>query len=155
MLFVDPGRNHGGLGRIRTEAPGLNQYLERVKRTIGIAELPQERPHGDPVEERVYRRLGSSHRQPFCQKDPSRVVEIGNKSDDCIGPMRGPVCVVLVNRELSGLRVPVHDLRCVWMGLIFELEIERFLEQLCLGIGETGSQENDVRILKIFHMKLA
>jgi hypothetical protein len=65
MLFVDPGRNHTGLWRIRPEAPGLNQYLEWAKRTVGILELIEKRPHHARVEESVHCRLGSRHCQPF------------------------------------------------------------------------------------------
>jgi hypothetical protein len=65
MPFVDPGRNHAGLWRIGPEAPGLNQYLEWVERTVGIPELNEKGPHHAPVEKSVHRRLGSCHGQPF------------------------------------------------------------------------------------------
>ena len=155
MLFVHPGRNHAGLWRIRPEASGLNQNLEWVKRTVRILELIEKRAHHAPVEESVHRCLRSGHGQSLNQKDRSRVIEIGNKSDDRIGAMGWPVCVILVDRELSGLRVPVHDVRGIRMGLIGKLEIKRFLEQLRPGVGKTGSQKNDVRIFEVVHMQIA
>ena len=109
MLFVDSDRNHGGLRRIRPEASSLNQDFEWVKRTIAIAELLEKRPHHGGIEERVHGRLGSGHGQSLCQKDGTRGVEIGNKCDDRIRSMRGPIRVILVDRQLSHLRVPVHD----------------------------------------------
>ncbi len=126
MLLVDSGRNHAGLWRIRPEAPGLNQYLEWVERTVGIPELIEKRAHHAPVEESVRRCLRSGHGQSLYQKDRSRVVEIGNKSDERIGTMGWPGCVILVDRELSSLRMPVHDVRGIRMGLISKLEIKGF-----------------------------
>ena len=41
------------------------------------------------------------------------------------------------------------------MGLVFELEVERFLEEVRPRVGKTGSQKNDIRIFEVFHVELA
>src|SRR3984957_9633643 len=69
--------------------------------------------------------------------------------------MRGPNCVILVNREFLPLWVAVDDQRGIRMRLVGEPEIEAFLKQLCPRVRETRSEKNDVCILEVSHVQLA